>query len=108
MPFITLPHCEEREIIPGYFARFVHTPNMTLAYWRILAGASLPDHAHHHEQIVNLIEGQFSFNLNGEERILNPGDIVVIPPNVKHHGAAITPCRLIDVFHPMREDYNTK
>ena len=105
MSFIDLAQQEEREIVPGYHAKFVHSNNMTLAYWRIEAGAALPDHSHHHEQIVNLIEGEFEFNFKGEIKKLVPGDVVVVPPNVPHCGKAITACRIIDVFHPMREDY---
>jgi len=50
MPFINLDQQEEKELVPGYHVKFVHTNNMTFAYWRIEAGAGLPDHSHHHEQ----------------------------------------------------------
>jgi hypothetical protein len=28
-----------------------------------------------------------------------------VPPNVTHSGHAVTECRIIDVFHPVRDDY---
>jgi quercetin dioxygenase-like cupin family protein len=105
MPFINLDQQEEKELVPGYHVKFIHTNNMTFAYWRIEAGAALPDHSHHHEQVVNLIEGRFALTVDGETRELEPGTIVTIPPNVPHSGKAVTPCRIIDVFHPVREDY---
>ena len=40
-----------------------------------------------------------------EIKKLGPGDIAVIPPNVKHSGKSITNCKIIDVFYPIREDY---
>ncbi|NOY99053.1 MAG: cupin domain-containing protein, partial [Chloroflexi bacterium] len=46
MPFINLSALEEKEIIPGYKATFVHSGHMTLAYWSVTAGASLPEHSH--------------------------------------------------------------
>jgi quercetin dioxygenase-like cupin family protein len=55
--------------------------------------------------VVNVIEGEFEFNFKGEIKKLSPGAVVVVPPNVPHCGKAITDCRLMDVFHPMREDY---
>ncbi len=105
MSFINLDQQEEKELVPGYHVKFVHTNNMTFAYWRIEAGAALPDHSHHHEQVVNPIEGRFALTVAGETRELEPGTVVTIPPNVPHSGKAITPCRIIDVFHPVREDY---
>lgn len=105
MSYIDLREHEEKELIPGFFVKFVHTGNMTFAYWRIVEGAALPNHSHHHEQVANLIEGKMEFNLNGEVRMISPGDVVVIPPNVLHSGKAVTECRIIDVFHPAREDY---
>jgi len=105
MAYLNLKDCVEKEPVPGYRARFVHSDNMTLAFWTIAAGAALPDHAHPHEQVANVIEGEFAFTLEGETRVIRPGDVVVIPGNARHSGKAITPCRIIDVFYPIRQDY---
>ena len=105
MSFLKLKDFEEKEPVPGYKVRFIHTDNMTFAYWNIDAGAALPEHSHPHEQVANVIEGKFELNLNGDKREIEPGDVVTIPSNVKHAGKAVTDCRLIDVFYPVREDY---
>ncbi len=105
MSYIDLGQQEEKELVPGFHVKFVHTNNMTFAYWRIEEGASLPDHSHPHEQVATLTEGKMEFNLDGEIKQIAPGDVVVIPPNAPHSGKALTPCRIIDVFHPAREDY---
>lgn len=98
----------EKEIIPGFRAKFVHSENMTLAYWRVTAEASLPEHAHIHEQITTVIEGNFELTVDGKTYPLEPGDVLVIPSQVKHSGRAITDCRLLDVFSPARDDYRNK
>jgi quercetin dioxygenase-like cupin family protein len=94
-----------KEVLPGFEGRFIHSATMTMAYWKISKGASLPDHAHHHEQVVNMLEGEFELTLDGTPHHLKPGDVLVIPGNVPHRGRAITDCRILDVFHPAREDY---
>ena len=53
MTFLDLADIAAREIIKGYHGKFVHTDNVTVAYWDIDAGAAIPDHAHPHEQIVS-------------------------------------------------------
>jgi quercetin dioxygenase-like cupin family protein len=58
-----------------------------------------------HEQVVNVIEGQFELTVEGKTTILNPGDLFVIPSNAGHTGRALTKCKVIDVFYPIREDY---
>jgi quercetin dioxygenase-like cupin family protein len=105
MPFIDLDQADPKEIVPGYRAAFVHSDTMTFAYWMVEAGADLPEHSHPHEQVSNVLEGTFELTIAGETRRLGPGTIAVIPSNVDHAGTAITDCRILDVFHPVREDY---
>ena len=105
MGYLKLKDLEEREIVPGYRAVFVHSENMTLAYWDVDPGAVLPEHSHPHEQIANVLEGEFELTVDGEPRVLEPGMVAVIPGSVPHSGKALTPCRLLDAFHPAREDY---
>jgi quercetin dioxygenase-like cupin family protein len=44
------------------------------------------------------------FNLNGEEKLLTSGMTAFIPSNVPHGATAVTECRVIDCFLPVRED----
>ena len=105
MGFLTLNDVQEKEIVPGYRARFVHSDHITLAYWDVDPGAELPEHSHPHEQIANVLEGQFELVVGGESRVLEPGMVAVIPSHTPHGGKALTACRLLDVFYPVREDY---
>ena len=100
-----LSEIEPREIIPGYHGRLIHSKNMSLAFWEVEAGARVPEHTHTNEQIMQVQEGQFEFTLGGETRIYGPGELVVIPSEVPHSGRALTPCKLMDVFSPVREEY---
>lgn len=105
MDAIHLKDIPPRELVPGFRARFVHSGSMTFSYWDIDPGHELPAHHHPHEQVVNMLEGGFELTLDGTPMMLAPGDVVVIPPNVPHSGKSITACRILDVFHPVREDY---
>ncbi len=100
-----LSEIEPREIIPGYHGRLIHSNNMSLAFWEVEAGAEVPEHAHTHEQIMQVQEGQFQFTVGGETRVYGPGELVVIPSEVAHSGKALTRCKLMDVFSPVREEY---
>ena len=78
---------------------------MTLAYWDVKKGAQVPEHAHHHEQMMQVLEGRFEFTLEGLCKEYGVGEIVVIPPNHKHSARALTDCKIMDIFSPVREDY---
>lgn len=105
MPFMTLDAITAREIVPGFHGKFVHSDQMTVAHFRIEAGAALPEHAHPHEQVTNVIEGQLELTVGGETQVLSAGHVAVIPGHVSHSGRALTACYVIDVFHPARDDY---
>ncbi len=105
MTWWTVDEIEPREIVPGFRARFVHSQNMTFAYWEIDAGAVLPEHGHPHEQVANLLEGEFELTIDEETRVLGPGTVAVIPSGVLHAGRALKACKILDVFHPVRADY---
>ncbi len=93
------------EIIPGFHGRFVHSDNATIAYWEIDAQAVLPEHQHHHEQVVHLLSGEFELTVAGKIINLTPGDVLLLQPHIPHAGRAITDCRIMDVFNPCRDDY---
>ena len=95
----------EKDMFPGFSAKFVHSANVTVSYWTVKAGASLPEHAHPHEQISNMLEGEFELVVDGEPRILKPQMVTVIPSNAKHSGRALTDCKIVDIFYPVRDDY---
>ena len=102
---IYLDDLPQQEIIPGFKGKFIHSDSMTVSYWDIKKGSILPEHQHVHEQISQVIEGEFKLTINGNSKILKPGIAAVIPSNAIHSGEAITNCKVMDIFSPAREDY---
>ena len=96
---------EEKTIFPGFRGRFIHSANMSFALWDIDAGASLPEHAHPHEKVGHLLEGEFSLIIAGVAYVMKTGSVAVVPSNARHSGKAVTACRILEVFYPLREDY---
>lgn len=100
-----LSSTDERELFPGFVGKFIHTDHMTLVYWTIEADAPLPAHSHPHEQVINMLEGQFEISVGGQTRTLGPGEVAVIPGGAEHTGRAVTACKILDVFYPIRQEY---
>ena len=103
--FIKLNEIKQVEMIPGYNARLIHTNNMTISHLEIEKGSKLPEHHHYHEQVSQVIEGKFELTINGVSQVMEQGNIAIIPSNAIHSGFAITACKVMDIFHPVREDY---
>jgi quercetin dioxygenase-like cupin family protein len=104
----TIDKLPEKEVVKGFHGRFIHSEHMTMAFWEVEAGAALPEHAHPQEQITTVLEGEFELSIEGEKHVLNASMTAVIPANIRHHGTALTACRLLDAFYPVREDYRVK
>ncbi len=94
-----------KEIAPGFFSKLIHTDNNTLNFIEVKAGCSVPLHQHLHQQCAFVLEGKFELTVNGDPQVLEPGTFAIIPSNVQHGGTALTDCKLLDIFSPVREDY---
>ncbi len=105
MPHVILNEIEEKVLYEGYHGKIMHGDKITVAHIRVKANSSLPEHQHPHEQIMNLIEGEFLFTVDGVEYRMKAGESFVIPPNVPHSAKSVTECYLVDVFCPPRDDW---
>ena len=110
MTFYKLEEIEQRELLPGLLVRFVHSDNMTLAYWEIEAGSEMPLHSHPHEQIGMVYAGQAKMRIGNKRRIVEKGDFCIMPPNVEHEATCLgdESFVMLDIFYPAREDFIEK
>jgi quercetin dioxygenase-like cupin family protein len=79
--------------------------NEMVVRWEFAKGALASRHDHPHEQIVMMVSGSLRLVVADAERVLGPGEIVVIPPNVPHEAEALRDTVVIDIFSPPREDF---
>lgn len=105
MQMIDLQKTKTLELSRGVTAQVVHTTNVSIAHVTLLEGAVVPTHAHHQEQIVNVIDGELELTVDGEVTVLTRGKALVLRPMAPHSARAITQVYVIDVFHPAREDF---
>lgn len=94
-----------KELAPGLTGYYAHGIHLTLGYVEIKGGSILPEHHHVHEQITYIIEGQLDMMIDGKPCSLTAGMYYVIPSNIPHGAVAVTDCKVIDAFNPVREDY---
>jgi len=62
-------------------------------------------HSHPHTQITYVVSGVFSFAIDGEEKIVRPGDTMLKQDGVVHGCTCLEAGILLDIFTPMREDF---
>jgi quercetin dioxygenase-like cupin family protein len=103
--FEELEHLPARELVPGFTAKLIHTDTVTIAHVRAVEGSMLPEHQHPQEQVTNILSGKLEMTVDGETRVCPAGTVITIGPNVPHAARALSDCEIIDVFHPVREDY---
>ena len=105
-----MPHINDikkRVLAEGIIGQYVHGESSTLGWVTIKAGSVLEAHKHHNEQITMMIEGKMEMKIGDKTIILEPGIIHVIPSNTMHSATALTDCKLIDIFSPVREEYRS-
>jgi quercetin dioxygenase-like cupin family protein len=96
----------EKEQLSPYLARqVIHGENMTVARIHLAKGAVVPLHSHPNEQITLLVSGRLRFIMAGEERVVEAGETVQIPPQLPHQVEALEDSVAVDLFSPVREDW---
>jgi quercetin dioxygenase-like cupin family protein len=100
-----LDNISSHELIPGFFGKFVHGKQSTLAFWEIKKDCIMPVHQHPHEQITHILSGELEMTIGGETMLFTAGTVHVIPSNTPHGAIAKTDCKVIDAFSPARDEY---
>jgi quercetin dioxygenase-like cupin family protein len=92
------------EFLPGLGFRPVLGQRAMTNFVSFEPGAEAPRHVHEEEQIVIVLDGEFTFDLDGDVRVMRKGDVAVVPAWVPH-GAWTTDshCLEVDVFCPPRQ-----
>ena len=104
--FFTQSDGARRTLFPGVDAHVVWGANLMLSLVDLQPHAVVAEHSHPHEQMGMVIEGRAEFTIGGETRMVGPGDMYLMPSNVRHKVVALDlPVRAIDVFNPPREEY---
>lgn len=104
--FCDLAEREVKEVAPGMEIRTFWGSEMLLSATDLAANVVVPIHSHPHEQAGTIISGMFEMTIGQDTRWLNPGDSYIVPGGVEHGGrAGDTPTRVLDIFSPVREEY---
>ncbi len=94
-----------KQLAQGISGRYIHGELSTVGIVEIAAGSILPLHHHVHEQITYILEGELEMTIGGVTMVLTPGCYHVIPTNTPHSAVALTACKVMDVFSPVRQEY---
>ncbi len=105
MPFINFNNRKKVKIWDGITAYFFHSQQATFAHVTLQKDAEVLLHNHIHEQWTHVIEGEILFDIDGEQKLMTCGMTVFMSSNVPHSAKAITECKVIDCFLPVREDF---
>lgn len=100
---VHMDELDSYEIAEGLFFRPVFAENVSLNFVTFPPQSGFPSHVHPEEQVSIVREGEMEFTVGEATRMVRPGDVIIMPPNVPHSGRTLEEgCRLIDVFAPAR------
>ena len=85
--------------------RFIMGTNSTLLKWELKAGNHFPVHYHPNEQMNIVFSGQLKAYSQGKEYFINPGQVMVVPPNVPHEFIATKDTVMYGIQTPQRQDF---
>ncbi len=70
-------------------------------------GAHVPAHRHESEQLQYVLEGALRCLVGGEEVVVREGEVLLIPPGLRHQAEALTDTFVLHVFCPVRKEWLT-
>ena len=102
---------EREHVTDGIERRIITGDRMRLTHVYLKAGAIVPLHSHHNEQLTYVLEGALRFWIGGEEAEpidIRAGEVLHIPSNVPHKAEALEDTLDVDIFDPPRQDWLDK
>jgi quercetin dioxygenase-like cupin family protein len=101
--YVRVEEISPAEFVPGLGFQPVLGDRAMVNFVSFEPGVEAPRHVHEEEQIVIVLDGEFTFDLDGDVRVMRKGDVAVVPSWVPH-GAWTTDsrCLEVDVFCPPR------
>jgi mannose-6-phosphate isomerase-like protein (cupin superfamily) len=104
-PFTTKDGSTIRSILDRTTAPVAH---QSLAEARVAAGGATERHYHKlSEEFYFILEGCGEMELDGERRLVGPGDAILIPPGAWHRIAATEPLRFLCCCAPPYDHEDT-
>jgi quercetin dioxygenase-like cupin family protein len=104
MPYIDFNTRNKTNVLPGFTGSMAHSKQLSFGQFTIDKDSILSEHNHPHEQWTYLIQGELEFDIDGEKQLLTSGKTAFIPSGLPHSAKAITECKVIYCFSPVRED----
>lgn len=87
----------------------VHGDKMLMAEFKLTTGSVLPEHDHPHEQTGYVVSGRVRMSIKGKQPFeTGPGGAWSIPGDTPHSAEVIEDAVVVEVFHPVREDFLDK
>jgi unsaturated pyranuronate lyase len=106
--YVHLDSISPVEFVPGLGFRPVLGQRTMTNFVSFAPGTVAPTHVHEEEQIVIILDGEMTFDLDGDVRTMRKGDVAVIPAWVPHGAWTVdTHCEEVDVFCPPRKSLLT-
>jgi quercetin dioxygenase-like cupin family protein len=103
--FYTWPDQPQTPMAPGIRRRLVSGEKVMIVQVTMDKGAVVNTHHHPHEQVTHPLSGVLELEIDGETRIMRPGDVAHIPANAPHRAVALEEVVTLDIFSPPREDF---
>ena len=102
----TIKDLKTKSLAPGVDIQALTGEKMSMVFFYIGAGATVPEHSHPHEQMGTILKGSLELTIGEETKVVKQGDVWSIPPDVVHKGKGLDePAEVLEFFSPVREDY---
>ncbi len=99
---------ELEQLNPLLGRQLVVGQNIMLARVLLKKDSHVPMHQHVNEQMTYILEGALKFKIDGQEIVVNAGEVLCIPSNMPHEAWALEDTVDLDVFDPPRQDWLDK
>ena len=98
-----------KELLRGIRLKSVNLETLMMTFVDYAADAVVPPHHHRREQITYVLEGSLEVRVNGEKRVLGPGEGVRIPPGLVHGSRPIEGLvKAVDAWTPLSERFKVE